>query len=156
MPITAIPPATDIPMIEPVLRPELSSGGGAEVGDGIADEDWPPVIVMVTATPLLVVSWIKFEVVGEKTGDWLGIEVEAGVVLVLVLVGSWEVGEEGADVAESVLEVDWSTVDTAVVVGRTGGDVVVVVVGLWALSWREKKRRRMEEKKVDLRTFISV
>jgi len=39
MPITAIPPATDIPMIEPVLRPELSSGGGAEVGDGTADED---------------------------------------------------------------------------------------------------------------------
>jgi len=144
MPITAIPPATDIPMIEPVLRPELSSGGGDEVGDGIADEDWPPVIVMVTATPLLVVSWIKFEVVGEKTGDWLGIEVEAGVVLALVLVGSWEVGEEGADVAESVLEVDWSTVDTAVVVETGGG--VVVVVGLWALSWREKKEKKQGRK----------
>jgi len=110
---------------------------------------------MVTATPLLVVSWTRFEVMEEKTGDWLGIEVGVRVVLVLVLVGCWGAAEEGVDVGESVLEVDWSTVDTAVVVETTGGGVVVVV-GFWALSWREKKRRRREEKKVDLRVIITV
>jgi hypothetical protein len=154
MPITAIPPATDIPMIEPVLRPEeLSLGEGVEVGEEAADEDWPPVTVVVTTTPLLVVSWIGPTGVGEKTGDWLVIGLAVGVVLVVVLVCCWVVVEGGVDVVVSVWEVDWSTVDAVVVVGGTAGNVAVVVGGFWALSWRERKRRKREEKKVD---FISV
>ena len=35
MPIKATPPATDIPMIEPVLRPELSSGGAVGPADWV-------------------------------------------------------------------------------------------------------------------------
>jgi len=39
MPITATPPATDIPMIEPVLRPEVSSGETVGVADAEEEED---------------------------------------------------------------------------------------------------------------------
>lgn len=39
MPITATPPATDIPMIEPVLRPEVSSGEAVGVADAEEEED---------------------------------------------------------------------------------------------------------------------
>ena len=39
MPIKATPPATDIPMIDPVLRPELVSSEGAVGPAGWVDEE---------------------------------------------------------------------------------------------------------------------
>jgi len=39
MPITATPPATDIPMIEPVLRPEVSSGVTVALADAEEEDD---------------------------------------------------------------------------------------------------------------------
>ncbi len=49
IPITAIPPATDIPMIDPVPRPVLSLFG-EDVVDGV-EEELELVTVTVTGTP---------------------------------------------------------------------------------------------------------
>lgn len=92
MPIKATPPATDIPTIEPVLRPELSSGVAVGPADSVDEEVADPVIVTVTSTPLLVVSWTGSEVVG--SGGWEVVEVVDVVEVVLVVVDDSVVEEE--------------------------------------------------------------
>lgn len=52
MPITAIPPATDIPMMEPVPSPPPPLSEGLDVGEleVLEDEDAGRVLVSVTVT----------------------------------------------------------------------------------------------------------
>jgi hypothetical protein len=86
IPMTATPPATDMPTIEPVERPFETGFGGSE-GTGLEEPggaDWGTVMVTSTMLPPSAVLWITVGVGGRD--GWGG-----GV--------GWD-GSEGCGVSE--------------------------------------------------------
>jgi len=133
-PMTATPPATDKPMIEPVPRPESEEGG---LASGVAVELGGTELVRVTTTSELIVIRPR---VDETTSGLVvcdGGEDEGGVV---------DDGREVSEEAElTVLDAELRLVLMllGVVVGVEATEVGCgSIISLWAATKYEKRRER--------------
>jgi hypothetical protein len=126
IPMTAIPPATDIPMIDPVPRllllllPLLAGGGPWDGEDGSAEE-LELVIVTVTGRPFgfveveTAVFWAGMGVGGAED-CWAADEAEDGVgdeeeEVEAAAEEDWEEDVEDVEDEDSVVEADWEVED---------------------------------------------
>jgi hypothetical protein len=139
-PMTATPPATDRPMIEPVLKPPplVSDWGGADcVGweEEVEEEGPTTVTTVVTKVPSTeVITGVV--TVGVEVVDVSGVEEVDGVVEILVAEDVWEVVADEEVGEEDVAVEDVGVVDIGVV-------AVVIVFGSgksWAFVLIEKRR----------------
>lgn len=160
--MTAIPPATARPTIEPVPKPEdLSSSpsSGAVEEELLGAEDVAePVIVIVTSTPLEVVSET-----GKDEDDWVGVaegvvldDKDVGVVEELeaedaeetLLVEETDDDEDTDDDDEEELE-ELEEEEELDFVGSAGSfGSGVCLAKRFAETWRERQARTSQDRRI--------
>jgi hypothetical protein len=153
IPMTAIPPATDIPMIDPVLRLLLLLGGALAGELGETAEELEVVSVTVGGRPLGPVE-SGTAVFGAEVWVW-GEEVCREVVEAKDWVVELDEDEDGEEEEEEDWEEDWEEVESAVWVEAGAEDWEEVVEGPPS-NWALPPPARSSATSHDARTFIAA